>query len=83
MGAASIVKRRCMKCRSGSLRIGAWNIQTLPDRYKVQQSIRRSAPVVRELDRYQLDIVALGETPFPDAGHLQKELLLGGVAIAI
>ena len=52
--------------------IAAWNVRTLLDREGNNRPERRTALVTRELKRYDIDIAALSETRFLDAGQLTE-----------
>lgn len=58
------------------LRIACWNVRTLLDLPVFNYSECRTALICRELSRYDLYIVALLETKFPD-DEKQVELELG------
>ena len=57
--------------------LGSWNVRTLLDRQDKQNDEgfrpeRRTALVLRELSRYNIDIAALSETRLPDDGELEE-----------
>jgi len=63
--------------KSMPMNIGCWNIRTLLDLPStITRPERRSALVSKELQRYDLDIVALSETRLADKGQLSE--LSGG-----
>ena len=53
------------------LALGSWNVGTLLDTLN-NNARRRTALLANELLRYNIDIAALSETRFPDAGELQE-----------
>ena len=52
---------------------GAWNVRTLLDRAGTLRLERRTALVVKELQRYRIYIAALRETRLADEGSLREE----------
>ena len=68
---ARLNRRRQNKSRILFLKIGSWNVRTLQDNDNNPE--RKTALVALELERYNLDIVALSETRFADEGQLQEE----------
>ena len=54
------------------LRIGAWNVRTVMDSAGSDRPQRRTALVGRELGRYGIQIAALSETRFADAGEIKE-----------
>ena len=52
------------------LTITQWNVRTLLDREGADRPERRTALVVMELAKYNIDIAALCETRFSDSGSL-------------
>ena len=54
------------------LKIGAWNVCTLMDSAGSDRPQRRTALVVRELDRYKVEIAALSETRLAEEGLLKE-----------
>ena len=60
------------RLKTQPLIIAAWNVRTLLDRKGSNRPERRSALVTRELQRYNVDIAALSETRFLDAGELSE-----------
>ena len=53
--------------------LGAWNVQTLPNRTITSRPERGTALVTRELQHYRVDIAALRETWIADKGSLREE----------
>ena len=53
--------------------LGAWNVRTLLDRAGTLRLERRTALVVKELQRYRIYIAALSETRLADEGSLREE----------
>ena len=51
---------------------GAWNVLTLLDRDASSRPERRTALIARELDKYQIDIVALSETRLAEEGSIAE-----------
>ena len=56
-----------------SLTIGAWNVRTLLYSSDSDRRQRRTALVGRELDRYKVEVAALGETVFSEEGLLKED----------
>ena len=52
--------------------IGVWNVRTLMDSAGSDRPQRRTALVVRELDRYKVEIAALSETRIAEEGLLKQ-----------
>ena len=55
------------------LKFASWNIRTMLDRVNVERPERRSAVVANELEKYNIDIAALSEVRFSDAGSIREE----------
>ena len=55
------------------LKFASWNIRTMLDRVNVERPERRSAIVANELEKYNIDIAALSEVRFSDAGSIREE----------
>ena len=55
-----------------SMAIASWNVRTLLDRKQTNRAERRTALVLKELKRYNVDIAALSETRFLDQGKLTE-----------
>ena len=53
--------------------LGAWNVRTLLDRAGTLRPERRTALVMKELQRYRIDIATLSETCLADEGSLREE----------
>ena len=54
------------------LSLACWNVRTLLDINTENRPERRTALVATELDKYNIDIVALSETRFSDEGQLAE-----------
>ena len=54
------------------LPLATWNVRTLLDMKDAERPQRQTALVVRELDRYNIDIAALQETRLEGQGSLQE-----------
>ena len=52
------------------LRLGAWNVRTLQD--NINNPERKTALLALELERYNLDVVALSETRLAGEGQLSE-----------
>ena len=61
---------RLKQKRKDSINIAAWNVRTLQDNASAME--RRTAILAKELNRYNIDIVALSETRLPDSGQLEE-----------
>jgi len=55
------------------LKVGTWNIRTLMDNKDSDRPERRTAFISRELNKLNLDIVALSETRRAEEGQLREE----------
>jgi len=55
------------------LTFASWNAQTMLDKENVARPKRRSAIIASELGKYHIDIAALSEVTFPDAGSITEE----------
>lgn len=56
-----------------SFTLGTWNVQTLVDNVKADRSEQCTVLVIRELARYNIDIMALSETHLPGKRQLSKK----------
>ena len=54
------------------LNISCWNVRTLIDNPESSSPARRTALICKELDRYNVHIVALSETRLTDDGQIQE-----------
>ncbi|XP_049885772.1 craniofacial development protein 2-like [Pectinophora gossypiella] len=57
-----------------SFNIAAWNVRTLLDNDNNLCPERKTALIVRELSRYNIDIAAISETHLADSGKLCEEM---------
>jgi len=55
------------------LTFASWNVRTMLDNENVARPERRSAIIAGELGKYNIDIAALSEARFPDAGSITEE----------
>ena len=67
------VEQQCKKGKHKKIILGAWNVRTLLNRAITSRPERGTALVARELQRYRVDIAALGETRIADDGPLREE----------
>ncbi|VDL92978.1 unnamed protein product [Schistocephalus solidus] len=58
--------------RMSSLTLAAWNVRSLLDNPRSTRPERRTALVVRELERYKVYIAGLSETRFSEQGQLEE-----------
>jgi len=55
------------------MKFGTWNVRTLMDNGRSERPERRTALIARELQRHNIDIVALSETRRAGEGQLREE----------
>ena len=66
------INKRKFRSKPKRLNLACWNVRTLLDRIGSNRPERRTALVARELQRYNLDVVALAETRFHEEGQLEE-----------
>ena len=55
-----------------NIKVACWNVRTLLDTNTDKRPERRTALLAKELNRYNIDIVALSETRLPSEGHIAE-----------